>query len=138
MISEAFEALFEMAPEEAGEEIDLLLQEEGYDPAQLVARMQILAEQALLASPLNWRNQAQVARNQSRARREAVRSQLPQGREGLLALARQLLGQAQAPMAAHFRNLEASMDDEELASFVCDLVCLDEDGKDRRAGGPPS
>lgn len=129
LINAAFEALFDEPPSsEAGEEINQFLREIGYDPGELESRMTALALLALRTSPLNWRNQARAARAESQARAEAVRARIPQGRDALIAMARQLLGQSPAPVAAHFRNYE-SMDEEDLASLVGDLLLLDEDAR---------
>jgi len=51
----AFADLFDEIEPETPEEIDAVLREAGYDPDEVGARMEAVAERALVDSPLNWR-----------------------------------------------------------------------------------
>ena len=134
--------LFDEIDPETPEELDAALQEAGFDPDAIGARMEALAREALQQSPLNWRNQAHKEMEAERQRLAAAQrvSPGPANREAIKSSIQALVGRL-GPAAgqlgtAHHRNLEDASDDD-LLSLLADLEYLagHEDGSDTKPEG---
>lgn len=129
--------LFNETEPETPEEIEAILREAGYDPAQLAIEMQAFAEQALKNSPLNWRNRAQQELTAARSHFESTLSRVSRSRSELIDAIQQLLqqvGSQSQPALAHFRNFEAATDDD-LASMLEELEYLKSQQQGQDKGG---
>jgi hypothetical protein len=121
-----FADLFDEVEPETPEEVDDVLREAGHDPDVVAARMRAVAEQALAASPLNWRNRAQEELTNERAQFERSKSESPRSRADTVKAIQQLLTQigGQAKQAhAYFRNFESATD-EDLMTLLSELEYL--------------
>jgi hypothetical protein len=123
----AFDELFDEIPiPETEEEIDDYLRAVGYDPDEVAAHYQTLVQEALAASPLNWRNQRERL-EQEQARLESTAATAPSNRVEILSAIEHLLslvGGTQ-PVAAHFRSLDLEqVSDNDLAELLADLQYL--------------
>jgi hypothetical protein len=67
-LARALDELFFEFLLETPDEVDAILREAGYDPDQVAAEMQTLAERAWDHSPLNWRNRVRQEMGQQRAK----------------------------------------------------------------------
>jgi hypothetical protein len=123
----AFTDLFNETEPEDPEEVNALLREAGYDPDEVAARMQAIAEQALASSPLNWRNRARQQLSEAAAQFENFVPTPRGSRSEIMAAIKQIIAQLggpqSQPVAAHFRNFEEASD-EDLASLLSDLEYL--------------
>jgi len=126
----AFADLFDETEPQTPEDVDTFLREAGYDPDQVGARIQTLAEHALANSPLNWRNRALQELAQARAQLDDFVATTPRSRSEIIAALRQIIAQLGAEKcklpAASFRNLERATD-EDLASLLVELEYLSAD-----------
>lgn len=122
----AINKLFDEIEPESPEEIDAILQEAGYDPQQVAARMKAVADSVLATSPLDWRNRAPQRIQQERARLDSFVSSTPQSRADMVAAIQKLaagLGSNRSLAGAYHRNFEEASD-EDLASLLAELEYL--------------
>ncbi len=118
--------LFDEVEPESPEEIDAILQKAGYDPQQVAARMKAVADNALVASPLDWRNRAPQKIQQERARLDSFVSSAPRSRADMVAAIQKLaagLGSSRSFAGAYHRSFEEASD-EDLASLLAELEYL--------------
>lgn len=109
--------------EESEEEVDAALRELGYDPDELVARMEAAIQHAIERSPLNWRNRTQALKEE-RAHIASFTSPRPATREDIRNRIMELLstlGHTKTQLA--YRNLDKASDDG-LASLLAELEYL--------------
>jgi hypothetical protein len=122
----AINKLFDEVEPESPEEIDAILQETGYDPQQVAARMKAVADDALATSLLDWRNRAPKKIQQERAKLDSFVSSASRSRTDMVAAIRKLaagLGGSQSLVGAYHRNFEEASD-EDLASLLAELEYL--------------
>ena len=127
--------LFDEVDPETPEEVDTILVEAGYDPNEIAAHMNATARQAMLESPLSWRNRALKGIQGEQARLEGLDNPLAKGRIEIVAaihdLIRRMGVEQYKLVGARFRNLEKSTE-EDLASLLRDLEYL----VDQQQNGP--
>lgn len=105
------------------EEIDAQLREAGYDPEEVGARMQAVAERALAESPWNWRSRAQQELEDERVRIVHASAPSPLDKASLIAAITSLIAQSGGQMVYAHRNLESETE-EDLASLLAELEYL--------------
>ena len=136
-LARSFAHLFDATEPETPEEIDTTLREAGYDSGQVVVRMRSIANRALEASPLNWRNRARQEVEEARTQRSAHRPTPSRRRVDIINTIEQLLARLQGRqvrLATHFRNFDQAAD-EDLASLLDDLEYLAEQQQRRSQKG---
>lgn len=130
---DALANLFDEVGPETLEEVDAILAEAGYDPAEVAERMNAIARHAKLDSPLNWRNRALKGIRDERVRLESLERPTVKGRIEIIAaiqeLIRRIRGEQYKLVGAHFRNLERASDND-LASLLSQLEYLANQEKD--------
>ena len=122
-----FDHLFDQTEPQTPEEVDAILREAGYDPDEVAARMDEVAQRALAESPLNWRTRAGAQEAEAVAQLKGFVSTARGNRTEILAAIEQVLTQL-APkqresLAAHFRSLDQATD-ADLASLLGELEYL--------------
>ena len=126
-ILNAFADLFDEIQPETSEEIDTILIEAGFEPEQVAANMQALAEKALGESPLNWRKQASRKRQQAEQGLRELESTIPTNRTDILTafkdFAKRRPEQYRLAML-QFRNLEEASD-KDLQTLLAELIYLE-------------
>lgn len=119
--------LFDQVDAETPEEVDAMLREEGYDPSDLAATFRSIAEQALKASPYNWKNRALREMQMERDRLSAKKPSSPLSRpELIVAIQKQISKASLGPSLSagiYHRNLE-ELTDEDLKSLLEELQFL--------------
>ena len=88
------------------EEVDAELREAGYDPEEVGARMQAVAERALAESPWNWRSQARKELENERARLESTATLVPQDKAALIEAIQKLMSRFGGQVSYAYRSLE--------------------------------
>ena len=127
-ILNAFADLFDEIQPETSEEIDTILIEAGFEPEQVAANMQALAEKALSESPLNWRKQASRDRQQAEEGLRELESTTPTNRTDILTALRDFAKrrpeQYQLAMV-QFRNNVEEASDKDLQTLLTELIYLE-------------
>jgi hypothetical protein len=123
-ILDLFDDVESMAPEDM-QEIDEALRAAGLDPDAVAKRMDEVAQQAITASPFNWRNQTRQMKA-AQERLAAQRAARPTDREGMMTAIKKYFGlsnpEIQQVALAH-RNF-TSLPVEDLATLLDELEYL--------------
>ncbi|HML23356.1 MAG TPA: hypothetical protein PKD09_17000 [Aggregatilinea sp.] len=127
----AVDDLIENTLTESLEEADAFLIERGLDPDEIGRRFEQLAQQALSASPLHWKNRARAEIDRKRDQLNRRQRSNSLSRDDMLNAIRNLQRALarQAPARAYYRNLE-EVTDEDLAGILAELEFLANDQED--------